>query len=97
MSILNHSYRVKFPCRHSIWVTAASRKEAIDRAETQLKERCVFVSRANAQILGERFNGFRLGKLKERGYQIARNFRLAAKRARRRTAWGNPLHNATDG
>jgi hypothetical protein len=82
MSILNHSYRVKFPCRHSIWVSAASRKEAIDRAEMQLKERFVFVSKANAQILGEAFNSSRLGKLKERGYQIARNFRLAARRAK---------------
>jgi len=86
MSILNRSYRVKFPCRHSIWVIAASRKEAIDRAEMQLKERYVFVSKANAQILGERFNRFRLGKLKERCYQIARNFRLDARRAKRRTA-----------
>jgi hypothetical protein len=82
MSILNHSYRVKFPCRHSIWVSAASRKEAIDRAEMQLKERSVFVSKANAQILGEEFNSSRLGKLKERGYQIARNFRLASRRAK---------------
>jgi len=86
VSILNHSYRVKFPCRRSVWVTAASRKEAIDRAETQLKEKYVFVSKANAQILSEGFNRFRLGKLKEGAYQIARNFRLAARRAKRRTA-----------
>jgi hypothetical protein len=86
MRILNHSYRVKFPCRHSIWVTAASRKEAIDRAEMQLKERYVFVSKANAQILGEGFNGFRFGKLKERGCQLARNFGLFAWHAKRRTA-----------
>jgi hypothetical protein len=86
MSILNHSYRVKFPCRHSIWVTAASRKEAIDQGEIQLKKRYVFVSKANAEILSEKCDGFRLGKLKERGYQIVRNFRLALSRTKRRTA-----------
>jgi len=86
MRILNHSYRVKFPCRHSIWVTAASRKEAIDRAEMQLRKQYVFVSKANAHILGEGFNGFRLGKLKASVYQLARNFRLAAWHAKRRTA-----------
>jgi hypothetical protein len=86
MSILDHSYRVKFPCRHSIWVTAASKKEAIDVAEMQLKERHVFVSKANAEILGEAFDGFMLGKLKKRGYQIVRNCAFAARRATRRTA-----------
>jgi hypothetical protein len=86
MSILDHSYRVKFPCRHSIWVTAASRKEAIDLAEMQLKERYVFVSKANAEILGEKFDGFMLGKLKKRGCQIVQNFAFAARRATRRTA-----------
>ena len=86
MSILDHSYRVKFPCRHSIWVTAASRKEAIDLAEIRLKERHVFVSKANAEILGEEFDGFMLGKLKQKGCQIVRNFAFAARRVNRRTA-----------
>ena len=95
MNTPNRSYRVKFPCRHSLWVSARSKKEAVDLAEMQLRERYVFVAKDNAEILDEKkvrehdgvfaFLGFLFGELKEQGYRIAQGLRLPAWRIRRRT------------
>ena len=40
---------------------------------------CIACAVHLADERGEKFDGFRFGKLKERGYQIVRNFRLGRK------------------